>query len=412
MRHRHQRRGRRVGRGDAARLAVAAAASLVAAWWVVKTSAVDALARSKPAAAAALAPAHPAPQLALASEGVDLGMGRIDPAQRRRADEALAAEPLAAEPFLLAGLAAMSSGRGAEGQALLEEARRRNPRLRPARLFLFDRYLRTGRVEEAGIELGALRRLVPGVAGALAPQLAALVRDERIGPQLIRVLARDPDVQQAVLSRLAESGADPDLILRIAGASPTARAPDGLPWQRQLLGSLVQRGDMARALRLWRDFSGLPAGPDDKAVHDGRFQGLPGAAPFNWGLNSGSAGVAERIPAPALQVEFYGRETVDLAQQLMVLRPGRYRLRFRAEGNAKGDDSRLAWRILCAGSNAPLAEFVLRDVTAAPRTMGGEFTVPAGCAAQSLRLTGIAGEFPDTQLAAVTDVQVVPAGGS
>lgn len=411
MRHRHGRRGRRLGRGDAARLAAAAALSLLAGWWVVKTSAVEGLVRRNPAAAAAVAPRHPVPRLALATEGVELGMGRVDPAQQRRAADALAAAPLAAEPFLLAGLAAFAGGRDAEAQALLEEARRRNPRLRETRLFLLERYLRDGRVEEAGIELGALRRLVPGVVQALAPQLAALVRDERSGAQLIRLLGRDPPVRQAVLGQLAASGADPDLILRIARASPMAASPEGLPWQIQLLHALVQRGDLARALRLWRDFAGLPAEPGSKAVHDGRFEGLPGAAPFNWALNSGSAGTAERIPAPALQVEYYGRETVDLAQQLMVLAPGRYRLQFRAEGNAKGDDSRLAWRIFCAGSASPLAEFVLRDVAAAPRTMGGEFTVPAGCAGQSLRLSGIAGEFPGTQIAAVTDVQVVPAGG-
>lgn len=410
MRHRHQRRGRRIGRGEAAWLAAAAAFSLLAGWWVVKTAAVEGLVRT-PAVAAAVAPRHPAPRLALATGGVELGMGRIDPEQQRRAADALAAAPLAAEPFLLAGLGAFAAGRSGEAEALLEEARRRNPRLRQARMFLLERYLRDGRIEEAGIELGALRRLVPGVVQALAPQLAALVRDERSGAQLIRLLGRDPPVRQAVLGQLAATGADPDLILRIARASPMPASPEGLPWQIQLLHALVQRGEMARALRLWRDFAGLPAGPDGKAVYDRRFEGLPGAAPFNWALNSGSAGTAERIPAPALQVEYYGRETVDLAQQLMVLAPGRYQLRFRAEGNAKGDDSRLAWRIFCAGSASPLAEFVLRDVTAAPRTMGGDFTVPPGCAGQSLRLSGIAGEFPGTQIVAVTDVQVVPAGG-
>jgi len=385
-------------------------ACAVAGWWVVKTSAVDAF-RSAPVLAHAVAPGHPAPRLAIAADGIELSMDRADPARQQAAAEALADAPLAAEPFLLAGLAAATSGREAEGQALLEEARRRNPRLRDARLFLLDRYLRQGKIDEAGIELAALRRLVPGVANALAPQLAALVRDERTGAQLIRVLSSDPHVQQAVLARLATTGADPDLILRIARASPTATTRDGLPWQRQLLAALVQRGDMARALRLWRDFAGLPAGPDEKAVHDGRFQGLPGAAPFNWSINSGSAGIAERIPAPALQVEFYGRETTELAQQLMVLRPGRYRLRFKAEGNAKGDDSRLAWRIFCRGSATPFAQFVLRDITAAPKVIGGDFTIPAGCAAQSLRLTGIAGEFPGIQLASITDVQVLPAGG-
>jgi hypothetical protein len=399
-----------VSGGEAARIAAAAAASLLLGWWVVKTSAVDALVGGAPAAAAAAAPDHPEVRLAIAVGDIDLGAGTIQPQQQRAAAAALARAPLADEPFLLAGLAAISAGRAAQGETLLEEARRRNPRLRPARLFLLDRYLREGKVDEAGIELAALRRLVPGVADALVPQLAYLVRDERSGAGLIRILNRDPDVQQAVLGQLAATGADPDLILRIAGTGRLAPTRDGLPWQNALLQALIARGDMVRAVRLWRTFAGLPAGPDDKGVHDGRFQGLPGGAPFNWSLTSSSVGVAERTPAPALQIEFFGRETVNLAQQMMTLRPGRYHLQFHVEGDAKGDDSRLAWRVLCHGSDAQLIEVVLRDVTAAPRTLGGEFTVPANCPAQILRLTGIAGEFPGTQVAAMTDLQVVPAG--
>jgi hypothetical protein len=399
-----------VSGGEAARIAAAAAASLLLGWWVVKTSAVDALVGGAPAAAAAAAPDHPEVRLAIAVGDIDLGAGTIQPQQQRAAAAALARAPLADEPFLLAGLAAISAGRAAQGETLLEEARRRNPRLRPARLFLLDRYLREGKVDEAGIELAALRRLVPGVADALVPQLAYLVRDERSGAGLIRILNRDPDVQQAVLGQLAATGADPDLILRIAGTGRLAPTRDGLPWQNALLQALIARGDMVRAVRLWRTFAGLPAGPDDKGVHDGGFQGLPGGAPFNWSLTSSSVGVAERTPAPALQIEFFGRETVNLAQQMMTLRPGRYHLQFHVEGDAKGDDSRLAWRVLCHGSDAQLIEVVLRDVTAAPRTLGGEFTVPANCPAQILRLTGIAGEFPGTQVAAMTDLQVVPAG--
>jgi hypothetical protein len=268
-------------------------------------------------------------------------------------------------------------------------------------------------MDQAGQEVVALRRLVPGVAEALAPQLALMVRDERTGASLIRLLGRDPGLQQAVLSSLAQSGADPDLILRIANsAPPSAPSATGLPWQRQLLGLLIERGDLTRAVRLWRSFAGLPAGPDEKAVHDGRFQHLPGADPFNWALYQGSAGVSERSRAPALDVQFFGRETVDLASQMMVLRPGRYRLRFRVEGSAKGDDSRLAWRVYCRGNDAaPILDLPLRDVGAAPREMGADFNVPGSCNGQWLRLQGIAGEFPGTQTAAITDVAVVPAGG-
>jgi hypothetical protein len=410
VRNRHRGRSRHLGKRDGARFAAAAAASLLLGWWVVKTSAVDALVRSSPAAAAAAAPDHPAVQLALAVEGVDLGMVEIDRDRRERAAAAFARAPLAEEPFLLAALAAISDGRSDQAEALLVETRRRNPRLRQARLFLIDRYLRDGRVAEAGVELATLRRLVPRVADALAPQLALMARDPRIGGQVIRVLGSDRDLQQAVLNHLASTAADPDLILRVAAAGPRTVSRNGLPWQQRLLDTLVERGEIERAVRLWRGFAGLPASADAKAVHDGRFQGLPGAAPFNWTIIESTAGTAELSAAPALQVDYFGRETADLVRQVMTLRPGRYRLQFRVEGNAKGDDSRVGWRVICAATNAQLAEVALRDVTAAPRTLAGEFTVPANCPAQSLRLTGTAGEFPGTQTAAISDLQILPAG--
>lgn len=368
--------------------------------------------RNQPAIAAAFAPQHPQAQLGLAMAEVDLGSARIPDDARDAALSALDRAPLAAEPFLVAGLRAMQAGRVRDGERLLEEARRRDPRLRMARLFLLDRYMRENRIEAAGIELAALRRLIPQVAEALAPQLARMVRDERTGAALIRVLSRDPMLQQAVLTNLATSGADPELILRIARSSASSSpTPEGLPWQRQLLGSLVERGDLTRALALWRSFAGLPAGPGEKGVYDGRFQHLPGADPFNWGLYSGSAAAVERSRAPALDIQYYGRETADLAGQLMVLRPGSYRLSFRVEGSAKGDDSRLAWRVFCRGRTEPMFDLPLRDVDAAPRTISGEFTVAPSCTGQWLKLTGIAGEFPGTQTATISDVAVVPAGG-
>lgn len=389
-----------------------AALSLVAGWWVVKTSAADAMLRQRPAVAAAIAPNNPGPDLAMALAELDVGAGTVSEAVLRNATAALDDAPLAAEPLLVAGLSAMSAGRTAQGEALLEEARRRNPRLRQARLFLLDRYLRSNRLEQAALELSAIRRLVPGVSEVLAPQLARMIQDERTGASLIRVLRGDPALQQAVLGSLAASGGDPDLIMRIAAAAPPAAAtPEGLQWQRQLLSALIERRDFARALGLWRRFGGLPEGAPEKAVHDGRFQRLPGAVPFNWSFYSGSAGIAEVARTPGLDVQYFGREGADLAVQLMVLRPGRYRLRFRAEGSAKGDDSRVAWRVFCGGdSENALLDLPLRDITAAPRAVTGEFTVPQGCGGQWLRLQGVAGEFPGTQTLTIGDVAVVPAG--
>lgn len=389
------------------KIVLAAAGALLLAWTVVRTSSVDALVRRNPAAAAAVAADHPRVRIALAMAEFRLRKGRLGDEGRASVRRALAQAPLIEEPFYLAAVDALAAGREAEGEALLLEARRRNPRARTARLILLDRHLRARRVAEAGIEIAALNRLMPRAAEVLVPELARMVREPRTGAALIDVLAHEPRLQQAVLAQLATSGADPDLILRIAGSNAaTSPTRDGLPWQQVLLARLVERGDVIRAHRLWRSFSGLGPGGDDKGVYDGRFAGQRGAPPFNWLLVSGAAGVAERTGAPALEVEYYGRLNVDLASQVLMLRPGRYRLQFRAEGDAKGEGSRLAWTLSCNVSKTPLLSLPLTDIDYSPRTVTGAFTVPAGCPAQWLRLSGAAGEFPKAQNATISEVRV------
>jgi hypothetical protein len=373
---------------------------------------VDAIEQTSPAKASAIHPRHPQPALNLAVAQLDIGAGAAPSAARHTAFRAFSQAPLSEEPFLIAGVDALAAGPTEHGERLLEEARRRNPRLRQVRLLLLERYLRTNKLEEAGRELSSLGRLVPEVVDALAPQFARMIRDERTGASLIRVLGDDPALQEAVLTNLASTGADPALILRIARSAPEmAPTHEGLPWQRQLVASLAKRGDLPEALRLWRKFAGMGPGSDEKAVYDGLFQNLPGSSPFNWEFYVGSSGIAERTRSPALNVQFFGRESVHLASQLMVLRPGRYRLSFRADGNASGDDSRLAWRVFCrANETQPLVDLPLRDISAAPRKLAAEFTVRAGCNGQWLRLTGIAGEFPETQTATIADVAVERTG--
>jgi hypothetical protein len=396
------------------RIALALAGAILLGWQVVKTSAVDAFVRRQPGAAAAIAPDHPRVSIALAQAEFAARQGRVSTERRAAAIDALAGAALTEEPFYLAAVDALANGREAEGERLLIEARRRDPRSRATRLILLDRYLQTGRVPEAGIEIAALNRLMPRAAEILIPELARMVREPKTGTALIKVLAHEPGLQQAVLARLATAGADPEIILNIAASSKsTAGTPGGLPWQRALLSKLVEQGDLQRAHGLWRSFAGLPADSGGgKGVYDGDFRGAPGAPPFNWQFSTGGAGVAEQVRNPALQIDYYGRENVELATQLLMLRPGRYRLQFRAEGDATGQGSQLLWTVTCTGSKAQLLSLPLREVTYSPRTVSGVFSVPAGCSGQWLKLTGAAGEFPKGQNATVSQLQIVSGGAS
>lgn len=407
MTSRRTGRGRRPGPGRIAAIILVIAGSLFVAWWIVRISAVDALVKRNPPAAALVAPDHPRVKLALASLEFQLRNGALSPAGKKAANSALAQAPLSEEPFMLAGVAALAAGREADGQRLLTESRRRDPRQRISRLILLDRYLRHSRVGDSVVEIAVLRRLIPEASGILIPELARMAREPRTREALIRVLERDPEMQQAVLAHLANTAADPDLILRIAGGKGAARAaPEGLPWQRLLLLKLIEKGDVARAYALWRSFAGLPATRDAKGLYDADFRGLPGAPPFNWSFPETPAGVAERS-AGGLQVEFYGRETAELAGQVLMLAPGRYRLGFIAEGAAGGESSRIGWKLQCLGNAAELGEIALRRIDYSPRSVTGDFVVPAqGCPAQRLRLVGTAAEFTKPQSATIRNIKL------
>ena len=87
--------------------------------------------------------------------------------------------PLSPEPFLFEGAVAETKGNGRDGEALLTEARARDPRSRGARYLLAERYIRTGRMADGFIEMQVL-------IGLQAQGLTAFV------PAVVTVIATGP----------------------------------------------------------------------------------------------------------------------------------------------------------------------------------------------------------------------------
>jgi hypothetical protein len=301
---------------------------------------------------------------------------------------------------------ALIDGDAVRAERLLTEARRRNPRSRYVRLILLDRYLRTGKIVDATAEMNAIGNLIPNATQVLTGELARLAQTPATASALIRALKRSPEPRDPLLEHLAGSGADPDLILRIAREVPAPKQtpPGGPAWQAKLITSLVGRGQVDRAYQLWRTFSNPRASARKEGLFDPNFQGLPGLAPFNWYYPVTSAGAAERS-ATGLQIDYYGRDDAELAGQLLMLAPGRYRLSFVAEGAADGESSRLSWKLECLQSKASLGELMLKKVTYSPRRLAGDFAVPAqGCTGQTLRLVGTSAEFAKAQNATIRGI--------
>lgn len=379
--------------GGASRLAAAGLGALVLLWLIIRVSAANALINFGPAAAASLSPKHPEAVLAVAA------------AQQRATG--LSGAPIAYQPFVISARQAILEDDTERASLLLDEAIRRNPRSDSALLLRLDQQIRRNQAADASVTVAVLSRLLPDAGPVLVTQLAQLARDPQVRTALAGVVATDERLRTELLEALARQGADPDAIFSLAG--PVGRAiPGATPrWQAIMLEELVSRGQVVRAKQVWNRLAGTEQTPG--AIYDPDFRGLPGPPPFNWKLEASAAGFAEPAGDSGLFAEYYGREDAILGQQLLTLSPGSYRFAFDAKGSANGEGGHLTWIVSCHGNGRTIARLPIADLSAS-ETFSVGFSVPAGCAAQWLRLTGEFGEFPQDQRITVSKLRISEAG--
>jgi hypothetical protein len=388
-RSRSSRRAGQSGEFHSRRLALAilAVATLLAIE-VARLTVASAFAETDPAFSERFAPRLPDVLVssAMAEVGQAAAQGRLPPESTRgRLRHLATSAPLAPEPLLVHGAIALKEGQTKRAERLLVEARRLSPRSAAARFLLADVWLNQGRIEDGLGEMAALSLLIPGSSVQLAPALAQYARTPDAGPELKRMVASNPQLKAPLLAALA---ADPDnlpLILEIdeGGLAKKGEPP---PWQTIVLNRLTATGNYGRAYNLWKQFAGF--GGPRPLLFNGDFRKLSAPPPFNWELKSGNAGFAE--PANGrLRVLHYGRADALLASQMLLLPPGKYRLRVGVSGSAGGGS--LHWILLCQPQKQRLMQLQL----AQPGLAEAGFEVPGdGCAAQRLELRGLPLDMP------------------
>ena len=311
--------------------------------------------------------------------------------------------PLATEPFLIHGALAQSEGREKRAEGLFIEARSRDPRSEAARYFLADRYLRTGRMPEALVEMAVFTKLVPEATVQFAPALARFARTPGALPTLRQFFKGAPEFEPLVLNELALDGGNADLILALA--SDHRRPGQELPvWQERLVNALVEQGRFEKAQSAWARLSGVRS---SGGLFNPNFEELPAPPPFNWTFAT-SGGVAEPSTGGRLQVIYYGRGDAILAQQMLLLGPGRYQLSMNVSGKL-GDGSGIAWSVDCLPQNKAILTLPVGPATG---NLAATFQVPQGCKAQRLKLSGSAGEFPQSVDFAVSKLRLAKASAS
>ena len=397
----------RTPRGATAALILLVAGAALA-WLCLRVAVVQALPAASPLVAS-VDPGNPDAVLSAATLALARPEGGVRSTDLAAVRAAAASAPLDPRPYLILGQQASAAGQAARAVGLLEAGQRLDPRQRLIHAFLLQDYLKSRDYGGVGAQIAVLSRLVGPASEVTANALVLMSTEPEMLPAVRQTLARDPRLEGLVLAILARKDTDPARIFDLA--SPGARAAAGAPggWGSALVSRLVEQGRYGQARAIWRNIYAL--GPSaDGTVFNPAFRQVAASAPFNWTLAASSLGAADPVTG-GLNVDYYGRETGDLANQTILLKPGRYRLAFTATGGKAQSESKLLWRVACTGRSDALVNAPVPGGAGAQRK-AVEFTVPAGCPAQILRLTGEAGEFPDQITSRISDLTLVAVGGA
>jgi len=384
-----RRRGAGIGPRGLVAAALLGLAALPVGWLAVRAAAVRALPAASPNLAA-IAPGDPSIVLARAADALLRQHGILSPATLAAVRRAATDAPLDARPYLILGHQRLLEGDAPRARATLEAGRRLDPRQRLIHLLLLDRYLRESRFAQAGSEFSVLARLMGPTQAPIATALAAMTLNPGTRDAVRRTLATDPDLERAVLVALARSDTPPADIFALA--SPAARV-DAAGWAPALVERLVERGRFNEARGVWQRIHRLSPAAAAAPIFNPGFARVPASPPFNWTLVAGSMGAAD-IRDGGLAVDYYGRESGDLASQLLVLRPGRYRFSVVVDPGKTDPGAGVRWSLVCATGDHPTLATLPVAAGPARRKPGVDFAVPASCPAQALVLRGEAGEFP------------------
>ncbi len=377
-------------------LSMLLALALLTSWRVVATAMSDRLAAEHPQQA--LEWDHDNP-LALAA----LAQQQLDQRQTRAAQETalrlLAHEPLAGQGFVLLSEVAQADGDEARSMRFSRIAIRHAPSAAGPRAWVIGEQLRQGHYTEALENLSRMLRSSPGKGGLLSPLLIQLADNPEFADALASELAEEPAWRKGFISVVTSKGSAQAVNQLLTGVQRRSGL-DPAEMERWI-ARLARDGKWSEAYARW--VGEIEGGVPNRLtrVYNGGFEIPPSGAGFDWRIADSAGVVIDRDTPPgaegsfALRLTFMGRriDAIPLHQWLL-LAPGSYRLRFRANLNDLRSDRGLQWLIRCQGSRTELAASGLLNGNFGWQAHDFEFEIPQqGCLGQdlSLRNTGSEG---------------------
>ncbi len=337
--------------------------------------------------------AHPGRAMDTATLTFRHSRGELDGIAMAPLRDALAMAPLEEEPFVYAAAGLANAGRVVDAHRLLRIAEERNPRSREARALLLQHAVANADARDAVAQIEVLHRLEPELRPALSEALiylASVPTTQRAALAAINEARHKRDVLQG----LARWGASPSMLLSaIEELGEFDLGPDRRGYVRSLVNPLLAAEDWRGARRVWSVF--YPGAFDgDMPLVDPAFTGEYGP-PFGWATQDGRDGWA-RTGDKGLRGRYSVLEQAELARQLVLAEPGRYRILVQSVDPGSG-----LWIEMACGSSPAFAQQQLGE-----EIQTVEFTVGSDCPALNVTIAARPTGSQSTQDFRITGIQM------
>lgn len=315
--------------------------------------------------------------------------------------DALARSPFDVRALRVVGLTEARAGREDSADEILTLAGNWSLRDDPSHAWLVEHRLKRGDYASAFAHADTLVRRRDDIRPTIFNLFttAATLDGQRALPEIAVMLSSSPPWRQAYLESLHIDARGLQTAVNLAILLQAGRAPLTNDELYQLYIHLLDKGQL-QALEVVRRRLNRPSA--STLVTNGGFGDASAPEPFQWRLAQDAGVIVEIVPDdvrpadPALRVDYDGYASSRVAEQLMFLRPGRYRLSGESRAEEGDPAARLALTLTCSPGDAQ----ILATPAAAPganvwTAFSTTFTVPEGCQAQWLRLETRPGDRPD-----------------
>ena len=299
------------------------------------------------------------------------------------------------------------TGDQARTHRLMEIAGQRSLRDTRSQLWLFQESLAAKRFDDAFTRGDLLLLRNPDLEPYIFPAMVAQVGDPAARSALLARLRRGPRWRRSFMQIQALSGDEDGFawLLTNLASSPNPPTAEEIG---EVAGGLIAKDHWAAARQIWTQF-GRAGGP---RLFNGDFEQPPRDPPFGWSFldHDGAVASVETLEGGGhgLFAQFPVGHSVRLAELLLMLEPGRYRLSGRFKIDQLPSEGVFRWTVDCPGTQAPMVILSLNQVSGW-RRLQADFEVPAqGCDGQWLRLLGTGGEGYQPASAWFDDLRVEP----